>query len=193
MSTSSVPRFTEEQYLEMERSAEYKSEFDNGEIISMAGASFAHINVAADLFVEISLRLRGSKCRAYTADFRVKIEGRAIYRYPDIAVFCGEPKFADARRDNLTNPVVLLEILSPSTETYDRGRKFQQYQNIESLKEYILVSTDAVLVERFVRQGQQWLLSSYKGRDAVLPIEAANVEIPLSAVYANVDITEELD
>ena len=187
-----MTRFTEEQYLEMERTAEYKSEFDNGEIISKAGASFADINIAADLFLEIGLRLRGSKCRAYTADCRINIDGRAIYRYPDIAVFCGEPKFVDARRDNLTNPVVLIAILSPSTETYDRGRKFQQYQNIESLNEYILVSTDAMLVERFVRQGQQWLLSSYKGRGAVLPIEATNVEIPLSAVYANVDITEEL-
>jgi Uma2 family endonuclease len=193
MASSPIVRITEEQYLEMERTAEYKSEYDHGEVISMAGAGYEHIYLARNLNGELYVRLRGSNCIAFAADCRVKIEGRAIYRYPDIAIFCGQPKFTDLRRDNLTNPIVIIEILSPSTEAYDRGRKFQQYQHIESLREYILVSTDAVLIERFVRDRQQWRLSSHKGIEATLPIEAANVTIPLEAIYANVDITENPD
>ncbi len=193
MSTSPAARFTEEQYLEMERIAEYKSEFDNGEIISMAGASFEHINVAANLFRELQDRLRATSYRAFMGDCRIKINDGVAHLYPDIAIFHGAPEFADQHRDSFMNPSIIVEVLSPSSARYDLGRKFRRYRKLSSLRGYILVFTDAVAVQSFVLREPHWTLSFYQGREAVLPIEAANVEIPLSAIYANVDITEELD
>ena len=193
MSTSPAARFTEEQYLEMERIAEYKSEFDNGEIISMAGASFEHLSVAANLLRELQDRLSGTSYHVCTGDCRIKINDGVAHLYPDIAIFQGTPEFADQSRDSFRNPSIIVEVLSPSSARYDLGRKFRQYQKLSSLRAYILVFTDAVAVQSFVLREPHWTLSFYEGREAVLPIEAANVEIPLSAIYANVDITEELD
>ncbi len=146
-------------YLQIERAAENKSEFRDGEIFAMAGGTFAHSAIAANMLRQLGNKLEGRPCVPCTSDLRVKIEMAGAYAYPDVSVVCGERQFEDERRDTLLNPTVIVEILSDSTESYDRGRKFELYRRIPSLREYLLVSQRAPHIEQFIRQPNGgWLL-----------------------------------
>src|SRR5437868_6630843 len=137
MASNPVSKLTEEQYLAMERAAEFKSEFLDGVMYAMSGGSLQHSALQRNIISQLDAKLQGSQCQVYTSDLRVRVSGR-MYAYPDISVVCGKPVLADSQKDVLLNPIVIIEVLSPSTEHYDRGVKFHLYRTIESLQEYIL-------------------------------------------------------
>jgi Uma2 family endonuclease len=185
--------YTPEEYLELERKAEHKSEYVNGEIYAMAGASAAHITITGNLWGEIRVQLKGKPCRSYAIDMRIRIDETGMYTYPDLVVVCGRQLFGDRRQDTLTNPTLIIEVLSPSTEAYDRGDKFAHYRRLESLQEYVLVSQDKVRVERFVRQGDDWLFSDISDAAATLKLASIGCEVPLADIYTDVDFSAEPD
>lgn len=187
MATAPVtPRPTPQEYLALERRAEFKSEYDNGYVNAMSGASREHNLIAGNVHGELRLQLRGRPCESYTSDMRVQAGASGLFAYPDVTVVCGEPRFLDKEVDTLLNPTVIVEVLSPSTEAYDRGRKFEHYRRLASLREYVLVAQDRVLVERYTRQGDNWLLTELSRLDGVLRLESIGCEIPLEAVYERV-------
>lgn len=149
-------RYSAEEYLALERSASIKSEFHDGQIYAMTGASRAHNLITINITRELSQQLKQRPCGAYINDMRVRADKARSYHYPDIAVVCGSPQFEDAQVDTLLNPTLLIEVLSPSTEAYDRGGKFAHSRKIESLREYLLVMQDQPDIERYLRQGEVW-------------------------------------
>ncbi|MGZ8219469.1 Uma2 family endonuclease [Methylomagnum sp.] len=174
------------EYLALERAAEYKSEYVDGHIYAMTGASREHGLIAFNIAGELRNLLRDRPCEAFISDMRVKAAKARSYRYPDIAVVCGKPEFEDQHADTLLNPTLIIEILSPSTEATDRGRKFAEYQRIPSLLEYILVSQDQPRIERFARQSEGWLLTVSEGMAAAVRLEAIDAALVLSEVYHKV-------
>ena len=192
MASNPVPKLTEEQYLAIERAAEFKSEFVNGEMFAMSGVTNRHGRIQRNLLVELSLALETGPCEPFGSDSRVKVSSRA-YTYPDVTVVCGE-RHGDDADDILVNPVAIFEVLSPSTEKYDRGLKFQLYRSIDSLKEYILVNQEQVRIERFTRQQDgTWTLHDYLGPDEELTIGALGVTIPLRRIYRWVNIAPDTE
>ena len=157
---------TPEEYLARERLAEFKSEYYDGQIYpmnespqGMPGTTRPHNLIAGNLYREISIQFKERPCEAYISDIRVRVEATGLYTYPDVVVVCGEPQFGDDSLDTLLNPNVIVEVLSPSTEAWDRGGKFAHYRRLESMSDYVLVSQDKVLVEHYTRQGDKWLLT----------------------------------
>ncbi|MDQ7784954.1 MAG: Uma2 family endonuclease [Desulfomonilaceae bacterium] len=186
-------RCSPEQYLALERQAEYKSEFVNGMIIAMAGASRSHSLIVVNLSREVSRQLLGRPCETYSSDMRVKVSNTGLYTYPDLVAVCGEVRFDDEHADTLLNPTVIVEVLSPSTEAYDRGEKFAHYRRLESLQEYVLVSQDKVRIESYVRQGAQWLLSEVSGLDGTVRLESIGCDLVLRDVYDKVRFGESVE
>ena len=178
--------YTAEEYLTLERSASYKSEFHDGQIYAMTGASRKHNLVSGNIYRELSVQLKKRPCEAYMSDMRVKAAQALSYHYPDIAVVCGTPQFEDAYVDTLLNPTVLIEVLSPSTEAYDRGGKFSHYRKIATLQEYLLVTQDQPSIERYVRQGDVWILTEAEGLEASMPLESIDCVLSLREVYDKV-------
>ena len=182
---------TPEEYIAAERKATLKSEYLSGEIVAMSGASDTHnlitMNVSAGLYNQLAER----GCRVYASDMRVGIGAGVSYFYPDIAVTCDRPRFEDDALDILTNPQVIIEVLSTSTESYDRGEKFAHYRQLESLQEYILISQDRVRVEHYLRQGKQWLLSEFRTLEDVLLLVSIGAELPLHQIYRFVELETE--
>ncbi len=177
---------TPEEYLTFERKATTKSEYLRGQIIAMSGASFAHNFITADIVTHLNIQLMGGECQVAASDMRVKAAQTASYFYPDVVVICGEPRAEDDNFDILLNPTLIVEVLSPSTEAYDRGEKFEHYQQIASLKEYILISQDKVHVEQYRRQGEQWLLTEFREIEEVLSLLSIGCELRLQDVYRRV-------
>ena len=177
---------TEEDYLALERSAPYKSNFHDGEIFAMTGASRKHNLVSGNIYRELSLQLKNRRCEAYMSDMRVKAAKARSYYYPDIAVVCGTPEFEDAHVDTLLNPTLLIEVLSPSTEAYDRGGKFAHYRKIASLCEYLLVTQDQPSIERYLRQGEVWILSETVDIEASVLLDSIGCTLSLREVYDKV-------
>ncbi len=179
------------EYLELERRAvEIKHEFYHGEVFAMVGASRNHNYINVNLAGELRNRFKADKssCKVASNDLRVKIEGN--YTYPDIVIHCGDAEFEDAELDTLINPVAVIEILSDSTEAFDRGKKFEYYRAIPTLQEYILVSQYEFYVEQFTRRNDgKWEYASYKDADQILKMESVNCELPLSEIYWDVEIT----
>ena len=180
------PIYTPDEYLRLERAADHKSEFVNGRIYSMGGASRAHNAIVFNLAREVGTQLRGRPCEAFVSDMRVKVRHTGLYTYPDLVALCDEPRFEDSAVDTLLNPSVIVEVLSDSTEKYDRGEKFAHYRRLESLREYILVSQDRRRVERYVRHGDGWVLTEVSG-EASLVIETLGCTIPLADLYDRVE------
>ena len=178
--------YTAEEYLTLERSAPYKSEFHDGQIVAMTGASRKHNLITVNIARELSLQLKRRSCEAYSSDMRVKAAKANSYHYPDIAVVCGTPQFEDAYVDTLVNPTVLIEVLSPSTEAYDRGGKFARYRKIATLREYLLVTQDQPSIERYARQGDVWILTEALGLEASVPLESIDCVLSLREVYDKV-------
>jgi Uma2 family endonuclease len=178
--------YTPAEYLARERVAETKSEYRHGEIVAMTGVSRAHNLIAGNLFGELRQQLRSRGCETYMSDVRVRVSKTGLYTYPDIAVACEPIVFEDDHVDTLLNPVVVVEVLSPSTEAYDRGEKFAHYRRLGSLQEYLLVSQETMRVERYVRQGDLWVLSELSAPDDVLEIGAIGCSVRLGDVYHRV-------
>jgi Uma2 family endonuclease len=178
--------YTAEDYLTLERNAPYKSEFHDGEIYAMTGASRQHNLIAFNIAGELRDQLKNRPCEAYISDMRVKAATARSYHYPDITVVCGTPQFEDAHVDTLLNPTVLIEVLSPSTEAYDRGGKFAHYRKIASLCEYLLVTQDQPSIERYLRQGDVWLLTEAVELDATVSLESIGCTLNLREVYDKV-------
>ena len=180
--------FTPEEYIALEHKARIKSEYLSGEIFAMSGASLAHTRITLDIATELNIQLRGQECEVVTNDMRVKTSPMVSYFYPDVVVFCREPKLEGDTLDTLLNPVLIIEVLSPSTETYDRGEKFEYYQQIASLKEYILVSQDTVHVEHYHFQGTEWKLNEYDDLQDTLTFSSIGCKLPLRDIYIRINI-----
>jgi Uma2 family endonuclease len=179
---------SETEYLERERRAEFKSEFFAGEVFAMAGGSAPHSLIAANFVKRLGTELEARPCVVYTADLRIKIEATGLQTYPDCTVVCGPQQFLDDVRDALLNPNLIVEVLSDSTEAYDRGRKFEHYRQILTLREYVLASQKEPRVEVFVRRDDgQWLWREAAGLDATLELPALQVKLPLREIYAKVE------
>ena len=187
MSSLAAPTiYTPEEYLVSERKATLKSEYLNGEILAMSGASLAHTRITADIVTELNNQLRGGECEVISNDMRVKTGPKGAYFYPDVVVFCGEPEVEDNVFDTLLNPTVVIEVLSPSTEVYDRGEKFRHYQELTSLREYILVSQDRVRVEQYRLAKTQWVQTEFRLPEDVLPFASIGCELLLRDIYRRV-------
>ena len=184
MSTQAKTLYTPEEYLELERKAEFKSEYYNGQIVAMSGASRWHDFIASQLETLIGQHLRGKKCLKFTANMRVLAAPSGLYTYPDLSVTCDEPRFGDPFGETLLNPSLLVEILSPSTENYDRGTKAKLYREIPSLRELLLVSQKDYEVELYRRQSDgTWSLIEAKGLQSAIALESIGYTLPLRELY----------
>ena len=189
MSTQPKTFLTPEEYLEIERRAAYKSEYCEGEMFALAGAPETHNLIAGNLFGGIHAQLRSRACRAYGSDMRVHVNATGLYTYPDVLVVCQKPQFLDGQRDTLLNPTLISEVLSPSTEAYDRGRKFENYRSVESLAEYLLVASDRMHADLYTRrQDGGWLLTSADGPAGTLSLASVNCQIALADIYEKADL-----
>lgn len=191
---SAVPKrkLTVEEYLAIEEKAEFKSEFYDGVMYpvyrdgpeAMAGASRRHNYAKENLIVELGGRLKGGRCRTLSSDQRVRIPTTGLYCYPDIVVLCGDPEYDG---ETLLNPQVVVEVLSDSTAEYDRVTKFRHYQRLDSLREYVLVSQDEPVIDRFVRQDDgSWKLTTFAGMNATFALDSVAVTIPMADVYRGI-------
>ena len=185
---SSLPDYylSPEEYLSLERRAEFKSEYIDGVAYAMAGGSERHNLITGNLVTELNVQLRATDCKVYPSDMKVRLPNSRKFFYPDVSVVCGETQFTDEERDVILNPVLIVEVLSDSTEAFDRGRKFSSYQQIESLREYLLVSQGEFLVEHYLRQETGWFYTKAAGLEAALALPALNCRIALSDLYNKV-------
>jgi len=183
-------RYTAEEYLRLENDSTERHEFRDGQIIAMAGGTYEHSLIAANVVRELGNRLKKGPCRVLESNLRIRMGRSVLYSYPDASVICGPPQFdlLDPGRMTMKNPHVVIEVLSPTTEAYDRGEKFDRYRQIESLEEYVLVAQDRPSVQTFLRQSDgTWLFTSANGLDASTKIHCLDVELPLAEVYAGID------
>ena len=196
MATRAVQTYlTSEEYITLERKVipdaeTVRSEYINGEIINMPGASFAHNLITNNISGELRARLRDSECAVFANDMRISIPTAKSYFYPDVGVVCGEPRFEDDIFDTLLNPVVVVEVLSPSTEAFDRGEKFAHYRHVTSLQEYVLVAQDQIRVEHYYRQERQWIFTDFEKHDEILLLPSIQCELPLQEIYERVTFSE---
>ncbi len=179
-----------EDYLERERAAQYKSEYRNGQVFAMSGASRPHNLLATNLTRLLGNQLDRPRCELYIADMRVRVQRTGSYLYPDLVVVCGGPRFEDGVFDTLLNPTVIVEILSPSTEGRDRGIKFADYREIDSLTDYILVAQDETLVERYARRDDGWAITFLRKPDEILRLESIGCEVAIRDIYDLVPMPE---
>ncbi len=178
---------TPEEYLAVEREAAYKSEYLQGEAFAMVGASRRHNLISGNVFGELRQQLRDEPCEAYTNDMRVRVQSVGLYTYPDVVVVCSEPQFEDKYIDTLLNPTLLVEVLSESTEAYDRGRKSAFYRTVESLTEYLLVSQDEPRVEQYVKQSDgRWLLTDIRSLDDNVVLVSLPCQLAMKSIYEKV-------
>lgn len=173
-----------EEYLEAERKAVEKHELINGKIITMQGASLKHNQIVSNLIRDIGGFLKGKGCRVYPGDLRINIPSTNSFMYPDITIVCGEPELVDEHFDNLLNPSVIIEVLSPSTESHDRGTKFFNYQQIASLKEYILINSTSVLITTITKKDDGlWKFENIISQEISLNISTIDLQLPLGDIY----------
>lgn len=185
-------RYTPDEYLRLERDAEQKHEYFEGKIFAMAGGTARHNLIAGNMYSALRREIRKRNCQAFVSDMKVRISESDLYTYPDVAVACGEIEYGSDIEDVLLNPRVLVEVLSKSTESRDRGWKFQQYQKLPSLVDYVLVSQDQPLVERFTRQANgNWVLTNFAGLEATFSLTAIECPLTLAELYLDVEFGEE--
>jgi len=184
MRTRTKKILSEAEYLEIERAAETKSEFYNGEMFGLAGASSSHNIIINNIVMALGPRLKSKPCSIYSIDVRVKAESSGLYTYPDIVVGCGEKKFLDHNEDTLLNPTLIFEILSPSTEQYDRTTKFNHYRKIESFKEYLLVAQEKIAVEHFVKKiSDEWVFKEYNSMKDTVILKSVKLSLAVKDIY----------
>ncbi|MGA9769443.1 MAG: Uma2 family endonuclease [Blastocatellia bacterium] len=190
MSSQSSSKHTPQEYLAIERATQQKNEYFNGEIFARGGASERHNLIVGNVFASLHTQVRGKPCKVYSSDMRVRINATGLYTYPDVVALCGEASFDDEQQDTLLNPDIVIDLLSKSTEGYDRGDKFAHYRKIESLKEYVLISQDKNRIERYLRQpDNQWLMSEVSQLQETLNLPSINCTLLISDVYDKVDLT----
>lgn len=187
MSTLPKRLLTPEDYLAIEREADFKSEYYRGEMFAMAGASRVHILIVSNAVRTLGNQLLNRDCHVYSNDMRVKVNKLKKYTYPDIVITCGKETFEDDQADTLVNPVLIIEVLSESTEAYDRGKKFEHYQYLESLSEYLLISQDSYRVEQYVRQNDRtWTYHEFHDLDDVVKLATIGCELAFKDVYLKI-------
>lgn len=187
MPTAALKRYTPEEYLALERTAEFKSEYLNGRIMAMTGASPEHAEIVLKIGSDLRAQLRPRGCRVFVNDVKARIGSSTGYVYPDVMVVCGEAQFLNTRPRTLLNPGLVVEVLSETTAEYDRGEKFEAYRAVQSLREYVLVDSRRVSVERYVRQGDFWVLSAETHLDAVIHFSSVGCSLSLREIYADVE------
>jgi len=180
--------FTVEEYLELEDAAEYKSEYYKGEIFAMAGGSINHNQIIMNVGTQLNQAHHRHKCRSFATDLKLWIEEIDFFPYPDLMIICDKPQFYPVRTDIVLNPLVIIEVLSKSTEAYDRGKKFQFYRSIPSFQEYILIDQYRVHIDQFyIEKTGKWTLRDYNDITDILQFSKINFEIPLEKIYELVD------
>ena len=177
---------TPEEYLTWERKQPFKNEYHNGQIIAMSGASRSHNRITVDITIQLGNQLMDRACEVFASEMRVRTSPEISYLYPDVIVVCGEPRFEDDTFDTLLNPIVVIEVLSPSTAAYNRGEKFESYKQLASLQEYILISQDRVRVEHYCRRETQWNRNTLEHLEDILSLASIECEVPLRAIYRRV-------
>ena len=191
MSTLAAQTYlTPAEYIDVERKAVTKSEYLSGQIIAMSGASNAHNIITMNTAYQLYDQLLDRDCLVYASDMRVRVQDPVSYFYPDIAVVCGEPRFEDDVFDTLLNPTVVIEVLSPSTAAYDRREKFTRYQQIASLKEYILISQNRIHLEHHLRQENQWSATEFQKLEDIVSVTSIECELLLGHVYRRVTFSD---
>ena len=187
MSTLTAQTYlTPEAYLTWERKQPFKNEYYNGQIIAMSGASRSHNRITVDITIQLGNQLIDSDCEVFASEMRVRTSPEVSYFYPDVIVVCGEPHFEDDAFDTLLNPILVVEVLSPSTAAFDRGEKFEHYKQLASLQEYILISQDSVRVEHYQREGAQWTHNRFQHLEDTLSLASIECEVPLRTIYRRV-------
>ncbi len=182
--------FSVAEYLDQERASDIRHEYHDGEILAMAGGSVKHSRIASNALIAIGMALRGKPCQPHGSDLKVSIRSQSRFVYPDITIVCGEPQIDPraGQSEAITNPTVVIEVLSPSTQTYDRTKKFQYYRALDSLEEYILIASDEARIETFCRRNDgSWAFRSWIGLEAQVPIESVSISVLVAEVYAGVE------
>ena len=181
------PHVSPQDYLDADRQAERKSEYLDGDMFAMAGASYAHNVIVANLVADLHAPLKGRDCTVTPSDLRLGLPSGHAYFYPDVMVICGRPEFADEHQDTILNPTLIVEVLSEATKNYDRGEKFFRYRTLPSLRHYLLVAQDSPRVEHFAaRPDGTWLLTELQGHDAVVELAELGCRVGLRAMYEKV-------
>lgn len=189
MGEPALKYYTTAEYLAFERAALEKHEFYKGEIFAMSGASFRHNKIQMNFTISVGNFLKGKSCDIFGSDLRIHVPANTLFTYPDVIIICDKPQFLDQEFDTVLNPAVIVEILSSSTQRYDRGEKFMFYRSISSLQEYILIDSEKIAVEHYKRNGDNtWLLQEWKERADILPIATIGFELPLKEIYSGVNL-----
>ncbi len=179
---------TVEQYLEIERKSEFRSEYLNGQIFAMSGGTLYHARIVRNALSTLAEQLRGKPCEPVSSDLRLFCALHDLFTYPDIVVVCGPGKFLDSRRDTITDATIVVEVLSPSTVNYDRGEKFRYYRSLESFSEYLLVAQDAVRAEHHVRQPDgSWLFREFTAPGSEIELRSIGCRVKLESLYERVE------
>ena len=186
-------RLTPEDYLIFERESDSRHDYIDGKIFEMAGESLSHSRICMNLAAAAVNALRGKSCEALSPNMKVRTSNASLFSYPDLTIVCGEPQFHDVKKDVLTNPKVVFEVLSPSTAEYDRTTKFQRYRmGNETLTDYILISQDKCFVEQFTKQAENnWIYRSFAAFEDDLKIESVECELSLREIYDRVELSLE--
>ena len=187
MIESTKKLITPDEYLALEEKADHKSEYYNGEIFAMSGASNNHNLITGNVHAALHQLLAKRPCRTYVSDMRLLTSPKGLYTYPDVMVVCGKIEFAPKRDDTIMNPIVLVEVLSDSTQAYDRGEKFALYRKIPALQEYIMISQYKPYIEHYRREGHFWVLETLETMDSILTLPSLECEIPLAVMYEKVE------
>lgn len=183
------PTMTETEYLAFDRASDTKHEYIHGEVVAMSGASEAHNLITVNCLVALKNGLHGKPCKVYPSDMRLKVAATGLYAYPDVSVVCGEAQFSDDALDTLLNPTVLIEVLSPSTERFDRGRKAQAYRQLPSLQVYLLIAQDVARVEEYRRQAENtWILIDHTDSTAQINLSSIGCRMTLVQLYEQVTL-----
>lgn len=187
MASEAKPFVTPEEYLRLDREAEIRSEYYAGQMYAMSGGTDLHAQISANVTGELRSLFRATSCTTFNSDLRIHIPATGLYTYADALVVCGERELLDNRKDTLLNPALIVEVLSPSTENYDRGGKFVSYRSIPSLREYLVVSQDRVLVEQWLLTEGHWTLTEYRNRDEYVELfDPQAGRLPVSEIYYGV-------
>ncbi|MEL7034633.1 MAG: Uma2 family endonuclease [Cyanobacteria bacterium J06592_8] len=192
MTQTQTQNYTPEEYLELEEQAEFRNEYRDGEILPMAGGTTNHNQIAGNFYRRFPLRIQEQDYQVYISDVRLWIPATRTYTYPDLMIIEGEPIYQDNRQDIVTNPLLIVEVLSKSTQDYDRGDKFRAYRSIPSFQEYILIDQYSYHLEQYSKQAEsQWLFKEYEGEDAILILESVECQIAFSDIYQRVNFETE--
>ena len=188
MSTQPNPYLTPEEYLAIERAAEFRSEYLDGGMYAMSGGTLNHAAIVGNTLFQLMSQLQGTKCRAFANDLRLHSAMHRMFTYPDIVVICGAPAFLDQRRDTIVDATVIVEVLSPSTKSYDRGDKFAFYRSLPSFADYLLLAQNAVQAEHHARQPDgSWLLREFSSPAAQIELTSVGCRLDLGSLYTTVD------